>query len=464
MHYLYVILFRYYCVVYPLEKKITMFKGKLMIFYVWFHAAIICLPVVFVNKIIKDDDGKKYCFEQWTSVTAARAYLVCYTLFTILCPLVVTCVAYIFVWIAFKSSQKKVKIVSCRKNRHTSNPASKTELRLLKMLFFMVSCFVVLWAPYVIFRFLVHLRKTEPLSDYFILAGTWVCKVQPVLDPLIYGYLNKQFKRNLCDICRMWTIQCTCPSDVTEGALSSYYGEDLDSSISERPIDQQPLKREPSDSQIIPVLKPESKFSTALKSLNESEVYTIHPRIEHQTSLHMFPALESETIMEWKDIDDSTSLPARRRKRTPYLQNRKRSEKDITSGRLNEDEYLRTIPSASKIISRKHISEHIGRHSHHISSSHIPNHFQYKSTQSGNILEPVNKTITGTTTATDNTMTYIHEKQTFQCETLLLSGLRHPVGHLPPLITTTTSTKGRKKKKILHKRILRANNKVQGFI
>ena len=44
--------FRYYSVVYPLEHKITMYKGKLMIVYVWCHAVIISLPKAIVGKVI----------------------------------------------------------------------------------------------------------------------------------------------------------------------------------------------------------------------------------------------------------------------------------------------------------------------------------------------------------------------------------------------------------------------------
>ncbi len=45
--------FRYYSVVYPLENKITMYKGKLMILYVWLHAVVISLPKAVICQVKK---------------------------------------------------------------------------------------------------------------------------------------------------------------------------------------------------------------------------------------------------------------------------------------------------------------------------------------------------------------------------------------------------------------------------
>ena len=93
--------------------------------------------------------------------------------------------------------------------------ASKTEIRLLKMLFFMVFCFVVLWSPLVVYWFLKYFDQDLVLSEYFILTSEWFCRIQPVLDPIIYGYLNKQFRKSLRDMLRVCS-QC-----------SEYYSTDV---------------------------------------------------------------------------------------------------------------------------------------------------------------------------------------------------------------------------------------------
>ena len=99
--------------------------------------------------------------------------------------------------------------------------ASKTEIRLLKMLFFMVFCFVVLWSPLVVHWFLKYFDQDLSLSEYFILTSEWFCRIQPVLDPIIYGYLNKQFRKSLRDMLRVCS-QCSLyySSDVRMSTVS----------------------------------------------------------------------------------------------------------------------------------------------------------------------------------------------------------------------------------------------------
>ncbi len=102
--------------------------------------------------------------------------------------------------------------------------ASKTEIRLLKMLFFMVFCFIVLWTPYVVQWFLKDFKQDLVLSEYFILTSQWFCRIQPVLDPVIYGYLNKQFRKSLCDMLRVCS-QCSLyySNDMPPSTVSGEY-------------------------------------------------------------------------------------------------------------------------------------------------------------------------------------------------------------------------------------------------
>ncbi len=158
------------------------------------------------------------CISSWSSTMAGQTYLVCYTTFTIFGPLVLTSVCYCMVWRAFRISQRRVNIMNTLKRPKTASYlpyASKTEIRLLKMLFFMVFCFIVLWTPYVVRWFLQCFKPDLILSEYFILTSQWFCRIQPVLDPVIYGYLNKQFRKSLCDMLRVCS-QC-----------SLYYSNDM---------------------------------------------------------------------------------------------------------------------------------------------------------------------------------------------------------------------------------------------
>ncbi len=158
------------------------------------------------------------CEETWSNNTQAQIYLVFYTILTMFAPLVLTSTSYCLVWRAFRVSQRRVNVMNTLKRPKTASYlpyASKTEVRLLKMLFFMVFCFVVLWSPLVVHWFLKYFSPNTALSEYFILTSEWFCRIQPVLDPIIYGYLNKQFRKSLRDMLRVCS-QC-----------SAYYSTDV---------------------------------------------------------------------------------------------------------------------------------------------------------------------------------------------------------------------------------------------
>ncbi len=151
------------------------------------------------------------CDEAWSSDTQAQVYLVCYTTLTMFAPLILTSTSYCFVWRAFRVSQRRVNVMNTLKRPKTASYlpyASKTEIRLLKMLFFMVFCFVVLWSPLVVHWFLKYFKTDLVLSEYLILTNEWFCRIEPVLDPIIYGYLNKQFRKSLRDMLRVCS-QCS---------------------------------------------------------------------------------------------------------------------------------------------------------------------------------------------------------------------------------------------------------------
>ena len=470
-----------------------------MVFYVWFHATIICLPIIFVNKLQETDYGL-YCREEWSTLTEARVYLICYTLFTIICPLIVTCMAYCFVWRAFRNSQMKVNIMSAiRRAKQTSYLpyASKTEIRLLKMLFLMVFCFVTLWAPYVVHRFLIYMRHETPQSDYLILTAMWICKVQPVLDPLIYGYLNKQYKRSLFDICRICSIQCTCPADLAGDDWSSLDGAALHSSESDgsracivihsTPVNATRLDHPiPSMTiQATPATKAQDVTQTHDKeflqhtniqstvdqshSLNKSikqplhqiksqpnktvthtfyqtEVYTISPlHIQNNVTtppFELFATGDPETIMEWKSINRSHSRNPQKllNRRMPYLH-----------ARMSVKPEKKKVPGST--------SDCYSSQLDYPSSESIPCNMLYR-TAGCYRRRSTTEEATGNSDRLDEenfcTPFNVINQSAFQRDTLMMDGMnqKNRREFLPPIsIENTTKKKRRKRRKLLHKRI-----------
>ncbi|XP_070577641.1 probable G-protein coupled receptor 176 [Ptychodera flava] len=207
---------RYYSVVYPLERKITLFKGKVMTIYIWVHAVVICMPNLFVFDVARmPGTDTDVCADVWGSQTQRGIYLVVYTTFTIFIPLVITCFAYCFVWRAFRFSQRRVNVIQILKRPRTatSTPyASKTEIKLLKMLFVMVSVFLLCWGPHVVVIFYLTFAPSIPIKQYAILTVAWVTRLNAVINPVIYAYLNKHFRQGFYDLLR--TCPCKCAKTI----------------------------------------------------------------------------------------------------------------------------------------------------------------------------------------------------------------------------------------------------------
>lgn len=200
---------RYYSVVYPLERKLSLFKGAMMVAYTWTHAVLISLPKLFVAGV----SPVTSCVEQWPSRQQAQIYLVIYMSLTIFAPLLLTCVAYYLVWRGFRSSHRRVNIKGSsgpRRNKPGSAnmaQAAVRERRLMHTLLLMVTCFVALWAARVVSLFM-RFFSTAALSEYFVLTAFWISKIEPVVDPIIYGYLNKHFRKHLRELIRVCSIHC----------------------------------------------------------------------------------------------------------------------------------------------------------------------------------------------------------------------------------------------------------------
>ncbi|CAD5121443.1 unnamed protein product [Dimorphilus gyrociliatus] len=183
----------------------TLFKGKIMVTWVWFHSIVICLPHLFVSKLRFStfyDSPRKVCEEAWNSKTDGRIFWTLYTILTVFGPLLLTVTAYILIWRTFRLSQKRI----CEGNNNASQ-TTKNELHLLKMMALMLVCYVIFWAPFIAAQFILHF-KCSPPPLYLILTAAWFARLESVLDPILYGYLNKDFRNGLTSSLR--SCPCSC--------------------------------------------------------------------------------------------------------------------------------------------------------------------------------------------------------------------------------------------------------------
>ncbi|CAH1792906.1 unnamed protein product [Owenia fusiformis] len=217
---------RYYSVVYPLERKITLFRGRLIVLYIWLHSTIVCVPYLLTYTLACLVPQSVVCYQHWTNQVQGQMYFTFYSLITIFGPLLVTCLAYCFVWRAFRLSHRRVNVVNALRRPKVAQYlpySTKTETRLLKMLLVMVFCYILFWGPFVGVLFHVQFTSYWTTSDILVLTAVWITRLQSVLDPFIYGYLNKQFRQSLYELLRVCPCQCTYNLNV-DFTVTTVYG------------------------------------------------------------------------------------------------------------------------------------------------------------------------------------------------------------------------------------------------
>ncbi|XP_053319642.1 pinopsin-like [Spea bombifrons] len=85
-----------------------------------------------------------------------------------------------------------------RLNRKIEEQGGKTnpeeEKRIVLMVFSMVIAFLVCWLPYTIFALIVVINPTLYISPLAATLPTYFAKTSPVYNPIIYIFLNKEFR------------------------------------------------------------------------------------------------------------------------------------------------------------------------------------------------------------------------------------------------------------------------------
>lgn len=369
-----------------------------MIIYTWFHSAVISLPRLFICKVYEIRPHQSVCDEQWDTLQQGQAYLVCYTLFTIFLPLLISCMAYVLVWRAFRISQRKVTVMNVLKRPKSASYvpyASKTEIRLLKMLFLMVFCFVILWAPQVVYLFIRYFDSDRVLSEYFVYVALWVCKIQPVVDPIIYGYLNKHFRRSMRELVHHCSVQC---SDM--GIDETISSDNFLSPSSDRhpPIIPDPPPLQPSELNVDPTLSTSPVQRVSLTRCYQSNAYSFTftaDAVNLQTLVNTtYPqdngvfSITSLNVNNKTDVKTPHNADGTKgsRKRSKYLQKRQKKTlplhvvpttdiRDTCNDEMHLKDNNTYDGTNTTLFSRSHeASDHVSELSSPAAKTPVPNH------------------------------------------------------------------------------------------
>nr|ASM47595.1 ciliary opsin [Platynereis dumerilii] len=154
--------------------------------FIWIYSLAFTLaPLLGWNHYIPEGLAT-WCSIDWLSdETSNKSYVFAIFIFCFLVPVLIIVVSYGLIY-------DKV-----RKVAKTGGSVAKAEREVLKMTLLMVSLFMLAWSPYAVICMLASFGPKDLLHPVATVIPAMFAKSSTIYNPLIYVFMNKQFRRSL---------------------------------------------------------------------------------------------------------------------------------------------------------------------------------------------------------------------------------------------------------------------------
>ncbi|KAJ7333842.1 melatonin receptor [Desmophyllum pertusum] len=185
---------RYFRVVRPTKHRIffTMPRARFMTASVWIVAMMYPVPYLAGGRKYIFQPGKFFCFHEANSSFAADVIYIC-----ICVSLAVLSFSYFNVFRHLRLNAKRVKNMRSAFTTKDDNTSkiSTEEIRLTRTLFVTVIAYLICWTPVLVVDFV-----EKGVGDWSLSRGVYVMYTDfgitsSSLNPIIYGVLNRTFRR-----------------------------------------------------------------------------------------------------------------------------------------------------------------------------------------------------------------------------------------------------------------------------
>ncbi|KAI3381765.1 hypothetical protein SNEBB_005805 [Seison nebaliae] len=179
---------RYYVIIYPFKKFISLRTAFIIVLLIWIAALIIITPILIYT-------DHRTCAEVWPSKKADRTYTCVSDIIQYFLPLSIIAFCYIRIWFALTSNMEKRKHSSDLKKKHRTN----------RILVAMIAIFAICWFPLIFLHFLIKFEigthRALPWHLYHLIAHL-VAMSSTVYNPFLYAHLSEnfdnEFRKLLC--------------------------------------------------------------------------------------------------------------------------------------------------------------------------------------------------------------------------------------------------------------------------
>lgn len=228
-----VFFFRYYSVLYPLERKISDSKSRDLIVYMWVYATVASLPVFAVTNVI-DVYVTSSCSDDHARSLGHTVYVLIYNVAAVILPLALVFLFMLLIRRALSASQKKKVIIAALRTPQNSISipyVSQREAELHTTLLAVVLAFSACSAPYgalVVYNTILADIKELPISLY--LTALWLPKVSLLTNPLFFLTVNRSARHSLLDLLARIHRRYSRRNVVSTGGLASL-GTDIEEPV-----------------------------------------------------------------------------------------------------------------------------------------------------------------------------------------------------------------------------------------
>lgn len=208
---------RYFRVVRPnlYRKWFTIKTSIVMVLSVWVCASLlVASPVIAGWTYFTFRPGKTTCFMTFHAEyeTFRRVYTYIMVLLYTIIPMITIALCYFKVFRVAKRHTNSIR--PALQARHLSNQTmSVREIKITRTLFAMVVGFGLCWIPVTIIEFLNTLQGTGSLPRGAYLGYIYLVYLSNAINPIIYGVINKSFRRELARV-------LPCAQQITFGPVT----------------------------------------------------------------------------------------------------------------------------------------------------------------------------------------------------------------------------------------------------
>lgn len=191
---------RYWLIIYPLRNRMTIRTALILIGVNVATSAVLAAPVIWFTSLHVLDQPdlriyRVYCMEWWPTERLRKAYSTGMFLLQFCLPLSMTALLYYKIYCRLKN-----RPASQRATTAVTSQAQERKQKTNKILFAIVSLFVVCWLPWNVFSLLTEIDHTIVKGSHFkfidlllkVFAMSSSC-----INPFLYCWLNDNFRKEL---------------------------------------------------------------------------------------------------------------------------------------------------------------------------------------------------------------------------------------------------------------------------